>query len=326
MVITQNSASQPLRSSRDLLRSHAAIANPSLHRTSLRCWYLYYGCQSNASQWWNNVREDWNSTFKKSYEIKNEGFERYFAHGWKRRYSLHHQELVKKSALSSLNLLETPTAGGILSLGKRPWIWSYHYREKWEWFQKIFWKFKCPRKDTIVTQTTDLKRDRETAEKVAKNLEKSVWDNIGLPSEATFRRPKNSRVAIARALSMIAILFDEPASRLDPEMVGEVLKDHAGPHKEGLTMIVVTLKMEFALMSLTGSSSWDKGSLLRAGEIQKKCWANPKKGPRNFISTLLTNLLKQFNFTSMGLSVFQLLFKAWKKNRGSLWFLAEQQN
>ena len=43
--------------------------------------------------------------------------------------------------------------------------------------------------NTIVAQTTVLKRDRETAEKVAKeNLEKSVWDlNIGLPVRNNFQ-------------------------------------------------------------------------------------------------------------------------------------------
>jgi glutamine transport system ATP-binding protein len=56
------------------------------------------------------------------------------------------------------------------------------------------------------------------------------------------------RVAIARALAMEPeiMLFDEPTSSLDPEMVGEVLavmKDLAREHK---TMIVVTHEMGFA--------------------------------------------------------------------------------
>lgn len=56
------------------------------------------------------------------------------------------------------------------------------------------------------------------------------------------------RVAIARALAMEPeiLLFDEPTSSLDPEMVGEVLtvmKDLAKEHK---TMIVVTHEMAFA--------------------------------------------------------------------------------
>ena len=59
---------------------------------------------------------------------------------------------------------------------------------------------------------------------------------------------QKQRVAIARALAMspAVMLFDEPTSSLDPELVGEVLsviRDLAG---EGMTMIVVTHEMGFA--------------------------------------------------------------------------------
>ena len=59
---------------------------------------------------------------------------------------------------------------------------------------------------------------------------------------------QQQRVAIARSLAMNPdiMLFDEPASALDPEMVGEVLavmKELAGG---GMTMVVVTHEMGFA--------------------------------------------------------------------------------
>ena len=104
--------------------------------------------------------------------------------------------------------------------------------------------------NTIVAQTTVLKRDRETAEKVAKeNLEK-----VGMGSQYWAARPKQlsggqkQRVAIARALSMDpdAILFDEPTSALDPEMVGEVLAVMQELAKSGMTMVIVTHEMGFA--------------------------------------------------------------------------------
>jgi polar amino acid transport system ATP-binding protein len=57
------------------------------------------------------------------------------------------------------------------------------------------------------------------------------------------------RVAIARALAMEpqAILFDEPTSALDPELVGEVLAVMRDLADEGMTMVVVTHEMGFAL-------------------------------------------------------------------------------
>ena len=59
---------------------------------------------------------------------------------------------------------------------------------------------------------------------------------------------QQQRVAIARALSMdpIVMLFDEPTSSLDPEMVGEVLDVIVKLANEGMTMMCVTHEMGFA--------------------------------------------------------------------------------
>jgi ABC-type histidine transport system ATPase subunit len=59
---------------------------------------------------------------------------------------------------------------------------------------------------------------------------------------------QQQRVAIARALAMQprVLLFDEPTSSLDPELVGEVLRVMRQLADEGRTMIVVTHEMGFA--------------------------------------------------------------------------------
>jgi polar amino acid transport system ATP-binding protein len=59
---------------------------------------------------------------------------------------------------------------------------------------------------------------------------------------------QQQRVAIARALAMQpkAILFDEPTSSLDPELVGEVLAVMRSLAEDGMTMLVVTHEMGFA--------------------------------------------------------------------------------
>jgi glutamate/aspartate transport system ATP-binding protein len=59
---------------------------------------------------------------------------------------------------------------------------------------------------------------------------------------------QQQRVAIARALSMdpIVMLFDEPTSSLDPEMVGEVLDVIVKLANEGMTMVCVTHEIGFA--------------------------------------------------------------------------------
>jgi general L-amino acid transport system ATP-binding protein len=59
---------------------------------------------------------------------------------------------------------------------------------------------------------------------------------------------QQQRAAIARALCMTPkiMLFDEPTSSLDPEMVKEVLDTMTQLAQEGMTMIVVTHEMGFA--------------------------------------------------------------------------------
>ncbi|MBZ0261865.1 MAG: ATP-binding cassette domain-containing protein [Hyphomicrobiales bacterium] len=59
---------------------------------------------------------------------------------------------------------------------------------------------------------------------------------------------QQQRAAIARALAMNpkVMLFDEPTSSLDPELVGEVLKVMRKLAEEGRTMLVVTHEMSFA--------------------------------------------------------------------------------
>jgi polar amino acid transport system ATP-binding protein len=93
------------------------------------------------------------------------------------------------------------------------------------------------------------KEPRETVIPRAREL----LAQVGLADKANVRPPELSggqqqRVAIARALAMQpkAILFDEPTSSLDPELVGEVLSVMRKLADDGMTMIVVTHEISFA--------------------------------------------------------------------------------
>src|SRR6185295_19814094 len=59
---------------------------------------------------------------------------------------------------------------------------------------------------------------------------------------------QQQRAAIARALAMRpkVMLFDEPTSSLDPELVGEVLDVMVQLAADGMTMMCVTHEMGFA--------------------------------------------------------------------------------
>ncbi|GBU11097.1 ATP-binding protein of glutamate/aspartate transport system [Erysipelotrichaceae bacterium] len=79
---------------------------------------------------------------------------------------------------------------------------------------------------------------------------------------------QKQRVAIARALAMEPdiMLFDEPTSSLDPEMVGEVLAVIKQLAKDGMTMVIVTHEMGFAREVASRVIFMDAGYLVEEGK------------------------------------------------------------
>ena len=79
------------------------------------------------------------------------------------------------------------------------------------------------------------------------------------------------RVAIARALAMQpkAILFDEPTSSLDPELVGEVLSVMRALAEDGMTMVVVTHEIRFAQEVADRVLFLDHGTILEEGSAKQ---------------------------------------------------------
>ena len=78
---------------------------------------------------------------------------------------------------------------------------------------------------------------------------------------------QQQRAAIARALAMNpdVMLFDEPTSSLDPELVGEVLKVMKSLAEEGRTMIVVTHEIGFAKEASSKVIFLDQGRIEEEG-------------------------------------------------------------
>ena len=75
---------------------------------------------------------------------------------------------------------------------------------------------------------------------------------------------QQQRVAIARALVMRpkAMLFDEPTSSLDIELVREVLDVMESLAREGMTMVVVTHELRFAQHVATSVLMMDEGRIV----------------------------------------------------------------
>ncbi len=82
---------------------------------------------------------------------------------------------------------------------------------------------------------------------------------------------QQQRVAIARALAMrpALMLFDEAASALDPELVGEVVIVIRQLAAEGMAIIIVTHEMQFAEDISDRVIFMDHGRIVEAGPPQQ---------------------------------------------------------
>src|ERR1700689_1034330 len=78
---------------------------------------------------------------------------------------------------------------------------------------------------------------------------------------------QQQRVASARALAMHpkVMLFDEPTSSLDPEMVHEVLQVMLDLSRQGMTMIIVTHEIQFARKAADLILFMDEGQIVEQG-------------------------------------------------------------
>ena len=130
-------------------------------------------------------------------------------------------------------------------------------------------------------------------QKIEKNVARKngylLLEKVGI-AETADQYPSNlsggqqQRAAIARALAMNpdVMLFDEPTSSLDPELIGEVLKVMQTLAEEGRTMIIVTHEMGFA----KGVSS--KVIFLDQGRIEEE------ETPDKFFNNPQSARLKRF--------------------------------
>ena len=128
----------------------------------------------------------------------------------------------------------------------------------------------------------------------AESLARGLLERVGLSEKATeyparLSGGQQQRVAIARALAMRpkVMLFDEPTSSLDPELVGEVLDVMRQLADDGMTMMVVTHEMAFAEDVADRVIVMDHGALVEEGPPDR-IFSNPETPrARAFLTRLL---------------------------------------
>ncbi|GKV84296.1 amino acid ABC transporter ATP-binding protein [Pectobacterium atrosepticum] len=169
----------------------------------------------------------------------------------------------KSTLLRCLNFMEIPRAGTIeldgVVLGKTDAKGQHDYPEKQlcavrERVGMVFQQFNLFPHLTVLENVREAlisvkKIPRHEADIIAKaQLEKVGLSNKQDARPSSLSGGQQQRVAIARALAMSpeVMLFDEPTSSLDPELVGEVLHTIRALADEGRTLLLVTHELGFA--------------------------------------------------------------------------------
>jgi L-cystine transport system ATP-binding protein len=204
----------------------------------------------------------------------------------------------KTTLLRCINFLERPNEGEvaidgfnvncrhcckeeILTLRKKTGMVFQHYN---------LFKNKTVLENVMEGLVVAQKIPREIAQQQSIHILEKIGLNEKLkayPSEISGGQQQRVGIARALALNPKVILFDEPTSALDPELVGEVLQAIKRVAREGITMIVVTHEIDFALDIATKVVFMDGGLIVEQG-MPDEVISHPKEErTKQFLRRLL---------------------------------------
>lgn len=213
-------------------------------------------------------------------------------------FNLHEKEALvivgpsgagKSTLIRCINRLEEPTTGEIIFNGNKIDN-KTDYNKLREKIGMVFQKFNLFLHLTAIQNITlPLKIVKRKSEKEAYNIAIEYLTKVGLKDRANhypiqLSGGEQQRVAIARALSLEPkiMLFDEPTSSIDIELIKDVLDVMKNLAKEGMTMIVVSHEMGFA------KEVGDRILFMDKGEIVEE------NNPEDFFRNPNTERAKQF--------------------------------
>lgn len=203
----------------------------------------------------------------------------------------------KSTLLRCVNMLETPTSGTVVVLGRDLTDIDCDLDEARAHIGMVFQQFNLfphmtALENVCVAQRKVLKRSADEAATIAHGL----LARVGLVGKddafpAQLSGGQQQRVAIARALAMNpdVMLFDEATSALDPELVGEVLQVMQSLAQEGMTMLVVTHEMGFAKGVADRVVFMDAGVIVEQGPPSQVISAPVEERTRAFLSRVLNH-------------------------------------
>jgi len=218
-------------------------------------------------------------------------------------FDLHEKEVLvivgpsgagKSTLIRCINRLEEPTKGEIIFNGNKIDN-KTDYNKLREKIGMVFQKFNLFLHLTAIQNITlPLKIVKRKSEKEAYNIAIEYLRKVGLKDRANhypiqLSGGEQQRVAIARALSLEPkiMLFDEPTSSIDIELIKDVLDVMKNLAKEGMTMVVVSHEMGFAKEVGDRILFMDKGEIIEENNPED-FFRNPKtERAKQFLSKII---------------------------------------
>ncbi|MGB9750452.1 MAG: amino acid ABC transporter ATP-binding protein [Caldisericia bacterium] len=200
----------------------------------------------------------------------------------------------KSTLIRCINRLEEPSSGEIIFNGEKI-DKKTDYNKLREKIGMVFQKFNLFLHLTALQNITlPLKIVKRKSEEEANKIAIEYLTKVGLKDRANhypiqLSGGEQQRVAIARALSLSPqiMLFDEPTSSIDIELIKDVLDVMKNLAKEGMTMIVVSHEMGFAKEVGDRIIFMDKGEIVEENEPEE-FFKNPKTDrAKQFLSKII---------------------------------------
>lgn len=200
----------------------------------------------------------------------------------------------KSTVLRTMNYLEEPTSGKVIVDGM-----DLSDKKKLNDVRAevgmVFQNFNLfPHMTVMENLTLAQTKVRKTSMEEAKKIGQALLDRVGLADKAnaypdSLSGGQKQRVAIARALAMKpkVMLFVEPTSALDPEMVSEVLDVMKSLAEEGMTMVIVTHEMGFAKKVADRVLFVDGGLILEDNTPERVFDAPTNERTKSFLDKIL---------------------------------------
>lgn len=201
----------------------------------------------------------------------------------------------KSTLLRCMNLLEEIGTGDVIFEGQSIIKNKKNIDKIREKIGMVFQNFNLFHNKTILENITLAPiKVKNIKESDAQEKAMQLLERVGLSDKrdaypSQLSGGQQQRIAIARALAMEpdVILFDEPTSSLDPEMVNEVLDVIKELAKDGMTMVIVTHEMGFAKEVADRVIFVDKGEILEDG-TPEQVFENPKSDrAKDFFAKIL---------------------------------------